>query len=253
MDSTHFDCAQCGRCCTDLRLPLTIAEAIGWLERGGQVDLLCEAIAWPVEPEADNAFAAYKRQRTFAGKSGELPIRVGVTLAATFTGPCPNLGDAMRCGIYAERPLVCRVYPAEINPFYALRPEFKLCPDKAWQAPTPFAINGKMIDAVTRDAIDASRRADEESVGMKRALCERLGIDLASVTNEGFVIISPARERLLAALLDVQQDAQAQNATHTAWTLVSNRRATVDTLIEVGALGAMHTQASRNAFQYIGL
>lgn len=253
MDSTHFDCARCGKCCTDLRLPLTFPEAVRWLERGGQVDLLCEALPWPVEPDADNAYAAYKRKRTFAATSGELPIRVGVTLAATFTGPCPNLGEAMRCGIYEERPLVCRVYPAEINPFFALKPEFKLCPEEAWQTPTPFAIDGVLIDAVTRDAIDASRRADEASVEMKRALCERLGLDRASVVNEGFVIVTSARERLLGALIDVQQDVQAHDTAPQTWTLVSNRRATVDTLIEVGALGAMDVDAAREGHQYIGL
>ncbi|WP_322051734.1 YkgJ family cysteine cluster protein [Paraburkholderia bannensis] len=253
MDSTHFNCTGCGKCCTDLRLPLTFPEAVRWLERGGQVDLLCEALPWPVEPDADNAYAAYKRKRTFAADSGELPIRVGVTLAATFSGPCPNLGEDKRCGIYETRPLVCRVYPAEINPFFTLKPEFKLCPQDAWQAPTPFAIDGVLVDAVTRDAIDASRRADESSVEMKRALCERLGVDQASVANEGFVCVTPERERLLQALVDVQNDAGAHSAPPQAWTLVSNRRATVDTLIQVGALGAIDADASRDGSQYIGL
>ncbi|WP_321815534.1 MULTISPECIES: YkgJ family cysteine cluster protein [unclassified Paraburkholderia] len=252
MDSTHFDCTSCGKCCTDLRLPLTFAEATRWIERGGQVDLLCEAIPWPAEPDASNAYAAYKRARTFAAMSGELPVRVGITLAATFSGPCPNLGADLRCGIYTERPLVCRIYPAEINPFYAMKPEFKLCPDEAWQAPTPFAVDGVLMQADTRDAIDASRRADEASVEMKRALCERLGLQHASVANEGFVVASPERERLLAALLDVQQDAR-EPAAQTVWTLVSNRRATVDTLIEVGARGTMDNDANREGCHYIGL
>jgi Fe-S-cluster containining protein len=253
LDSTYFSCTGCGKCCTDLRLPLTFPEAVQWIGRGGQVDLLCEALPWPVEPEADNAYAAYKRKRTFAANSSELPIRVGITLAATFSGPCPNLGEDLRCGIYGERPLVCRVYPAEINPFFALKPEFKLCPQEAWHAPTPFAIDGVLVDAVTRDAIDASRRADEGSVEMKRALCERLGLDKASVANEGFVIVTPERERLLAALIDVQNDASAPGATERAWTFVSNRRATVDTLIQVGALGVMDVDAARVGCQYIGL
>ncbi len=253
MDSTHFDCTGCGKCCTDLRLPLTFPEAVLWIERGGQVDLLCEALPWPVEPAADNAYAAYKRRRTFAASSGELPIRVGMTLAATFSGPCPNLGKDLRCGIYAQRPLVCRVYPAEINPFFALKPEFKLCPQEAWQAPTPFALDGVLVDAVTRDAIDASRRADEGSVEMKRALCERLGLDQAAVANEGFVIVTPERTRLLEALIEVQNDACAPDTSERSWTFVSNRRATVDTLIQVGALGVMDVDASRESRQYIGL
>lgn len=41
-----------------LRIPLTIDEAIAWLQRGGHVELLCDAMPWLVEPEPDNAFAA---------------------------------------------------------------------------------------------------------------------------------------------------------------------------------------------------
>jgi Fe-S-cluster containining protein len=252
LDSTHFGCTGCGQCCTDLRLPLTFAEATGWIERGGQLELLCEALPWPVEPEPDNAYAAYKRKRTFAAISGELPVRIGITLAAAFSGPCPNLDEKMRCGIYEQRPLVCRVYPAEINPFFALKPEFKLCPPEAWQARVPFAIDGVLVDAATRDAIDASRRADEASVEMKRALCQRLGVNSASVANEGFVIVSPDRERLRAALLDVQRDA-SEPASPAMWTLVSNRPATVDTLVKVGAQSVMDIDANREGYRYIGL
>jgi len=133
LDDINFACTTCGQCCHDLRLPLTIAEANYWLKRGGQFELLCEAIPWPVEPRPGDAQAAYKRARSSAAMSGTLPVRVSIILTAAFAGACPNLRADMLCGRYDERPLVCRIYPAEINPFVPLVPKNKACPPEAWQ------------------------------------------------------------------------------------------------------------------------
>ena len=46
----HFSCTMCGRCCRDLRVPLGLSEVLDWLRDGGEVQLLCEAIPWLVEP-----------------------------------------------------------------------------------------------------------------------------------------------------------------------------------------------------------
>jgi hypothetical protein len=56
LDDINFQSTMCGRCRHDLRVPVTLAEARQWLERGGHVDVLCEAIPWPAEPDATNAF-----------------------------------------------------------------------------------------------------------------------------------------------------------------------------------------------------
>ena len=127
-----FECTMCGNCCHDLRLPLTVAEALAWLGRGNEVQILCEALPWPEEPAADNLQAAHKRRRSFAAMSGSLPTRIVVILTGAFVGPCPNLQADMRCRIYEERPFVCRIYPAEINPFIELVPANKGCPPEAW-------------------------------------------------------------------------------------------------------------------------
>lgn len=249
-DTIAFHCTMCGKCCHDLRLPVTLAEAQKWLERGGQVDVLCDATPWPVEPDPANAFAAYKRKRTFAAGSGTLPIRVAVTLAASFTGACPNLRGDMRCGIYDDRPLVCRIYPAEVNPFIPLRPEHKLCPPDAWQPLAPAAVGGVLLDASTRESIQGSQRSAEYEVNGKRALCTRLGIDRASVANEGFLIASPHRERLLAALREAQISGDAV-APIPSWTLVSSRSVTVETLARVGALSELDSD-THDGYHYVG-
>ena len=38
MNDINFECTACGKCCHYLRLALTIAEAIVWLERGGHME-----------------------------------------------------------------------------------------------------------------------------------------------------------------------------------------------------------------------
>jgi hypothetical protein len=39
----HFDCTQCGRCCHNLKLPLSVDEAKRWAKNGHEVQLLIEA------------------------------------------------------------------------------------------------------------------------------------------------------------------------------------------------------------------
>lgn len=247
-----FACTMCGKCCHDLRLPLTVAEALAWLERGNDVQLLCDAVPWPEELPADNLQAAHKRRRSFGAMSGSLPVRVVVILAGAFEGACPNLQPDMRCGIYEERPLVCRIYPAEISPFIALDTQHKACPTEAWaQGLPPLLRAGKLVDEHTLALVQRSRDADGSDVPVKRRLCEALGIDRAALSNEGFAVHSPDRTTLLAALRAASRD-DASSAASPAWHVVSNRRATVETLAAVGAQGSLVDGNSATAFEYIG-
>jgi Fe-S-cluster containining protein len=257
-----FACTMCGNCCHDLRVPLTVDEALAWLERAQEVQILCEAVPWPEEPAADNLQAAHKRRRSFAAMSGTLPARVVVMLTTAFVGPCPNLQDDMRCRIYAERPLVCRIYPAEISPFVELTPAGKGCPPEAWTPGlAPLMRAGKLVDATTAARIQQSRDADLQDVPVKQMLCALLGLDTAALSNEGFVVYSPRREDLQAAL---QRASAAMSVTAVPvastvsaapapdWRFVSNRRATVDTLVSVGALGSCVDTDSPMPFEYLG-
>ncbi|OXI96466.1 MULTISPECIES: YkgJ family cysteine cluster protein [Burkholderia] len=250
-----FACNGCGGCCHDLRIPLTIDEATAWLQRGGHVELLCDAMPWLVEPEPDNGFAAYKRVRSSAALSGSLPVRITVMLTATHAGPCPNLGDDMRCAIYDARPLVCRIYPAEVNPFVPLVPDGKQCTPDAWQQ-APFVRGGTIVDAATRENIARSRAASEAETPLRARLCKVLGIDTAAVANEGFAVHAPPAAALLAALtaLTAQRasDSAPAGADDTiAWTLVSNRTSTLDALGSVGAASQRAGSANPHA-SYLG-
>ncbi|PCE23841.1 zinc/iron-chelating domain-containing protein [Paraburkholderia acidicola] len=254
MNDLDFDCTMCGKCCHGLRLALTVDEARAWLQRGGRVELMCEAIPWPVEPAAENREAQYRRARSFPAASGTLPVRIAVLLVATFDGACPNLGADMRCGIYHERPLVCRIYPAEINPFVVLAPANKGCPPDAWQG-TPMIRHGQLIDSEVQASIDQARAASARDVSIKAQLCAALGVEHAALANEGFVTYAPESDVLLAAL-DAIPDGMHDKAhdhrhTHaTPWNLISNRHETVETLTSVGALAA--PPATTRAYGYLG-
>lgn len=249
-----FECTMCGKCCHDLRLPLTFTEAIAWLERGDLVQLLCEALPWPEEPPPDNLFAAHKRRRSFAADSGSLPARIIVILTGAYAGPCPNLRADSGCNIYDERPLVCRIYPAEINPFTALSPADKACPPEAWAPGKPQLLRGGvLVDAGTIELIARSRNADAHDAPLKQQLCSRLGIDQAALSNEGFVAHTPDQKALLAALREVAADSDfSAPSTPSSWQFVSNRRATVDTLVSVGARSTLVDRTGASAVEYLG-
>ena len=232
----NFGCTQCGNCCRDLKLPLSVNEAKTWLARGDEVQILCEAIPWPSEPPAEDLQAAYKCKRSFAVRSGSMPARVIVTLAASFQGPCPNLRDAMQCGIYDDRPRVCRIYPVEINPFIPLVPANKGCPPEAWgSAQPPLMRGGTLVDEITRALIGDSMKDCLSDVEQKRSLCISLGIRAAAMSNEGFVVYSPARDLLLDALNSVCGVQSGESPDHSQWQFVSNRAETLSAFAEIGA------------------
>jgi Fe-S-cluster containining protein len=248
----NFACTMCGNCCHNLRLPLAVNEAVRWLERGGDVQIMCEAIPWPVEPSPDDGQVQHRRMRSFAARSGELDIRVLVTLVAAFDGACPHLQPDMRCGGYEARPAVCRIYPAEINPFIDVMPVHKACPPEAWTIDRQLFIKGgRIVDAVTRDLVRSSREAAIHDVPVKERLCKNAGIRSASLANEGFVAHSLSSRITLDELQRALNPASSATQT-TAWRILSNRRATVDTLNSVGAHSEMNTALSPTE-EYIAL
>lgn len=251
MSNLNFSCTQCGKCCHDLRLPLTCQEAIAWLQRGGSVELLCEAIPWVTEPAAADAPAMHKRQRSFPALSGTLPVRVIVVLAAAFKGACPHLGPDMCCGIYEHRPHVCRIYPAEVNPFFSISPDRKQCPPEAWKSPVPFVRNNQVVDAQVQLHTSLLRHGDQLDVAAKARVCEALGIQQASLSNEGFMAHHPSPEALLSALQQTPPIA-GDKPSQSQWTMVTNQVTTFDALNLAGARALQAWTLAEGASQYLG-
>lgn len=260
--STRFACTQCGKCCHNLKLPLSVGESLAWLERGGAVQVLTEAIPWPTEPAPDNGPAWHKRRRSFTATSGIQPIRVIVTLVAAFDGPCPHLGDDMRCGAYEQRPRVCRIYPAEINPYVRLAPAEKACPPEAWAQDRPVLERaGRLLDAETVELIRQSRDADARDQGVKERLVALLGYATAALANEGFVVYSPQPATVLEALQRAASGASpsslalpaSTNRAWSDWTFVSGVPSTIETLISIEAKAVHCSHIEGGALNYLGL
>ena len=228
----HFGCTACGRCCHDLRLRLSIDEALRWLDRGGAVEIWCDAL--PAAADFATPDMADYRESAFAGRSGSLDIVVGLLIVATFTGPCPNLLPDMRCGDYAERPNICRIYPAETLPGRAPHPTDKRCPPEAWSAAQPpmFDGAGATADAVTRLAIAGAQAARRNETADKARLASLLGIDTAALRHEGFTAWRPTASDLRAALLACRRGEQVLSH----WVIASPSAATTALITDAGAV-----------------
>jgi Fe-S-cluster containining protein len=263
----HFGCTICARCCRDLKLPLTVDEAQAWLTAGRRVQVMCEALPWPQEPPQANAYAAYRRERSFAAMSGTLAVRIVAILAGDLQGACPNLLPDLRCGIYASRPLVCGIYPAEINPFLKLRPQHKGCPPEAWDTNRPvLQRDGQLTDPEVAERVARWRALEAREVGIKQRLCGSLDLRQAALAAEGFVLHSPVAARLAAALdVAAADDAAANDTAEVAarhaedaaqarpWCLISDRPSTLVALRTAGADAAAPGDATPGAFEYLTL
>lgn len=230
---------------------MTVAEATKWLDRGDEVQLLCEASPWPEALDREPRAAHFKR-RSFAVMSGSMPTRVVAMLVANVVGACPNLRPDMRCGIYEDRPLICRIYPAEINPFVALKRENKACPPEAWAKDQPILQREQALldDVISRD-IELSRTADVLEAGIKSRLCVALNLAHAALVHEAVLIYSPTAQTLLSALAlatanDFRQEPVAQ------WRFVSDQPETLETLAKSGGIALHLRDAEAASFQYLG-
>lgn len=91
----------------------------------------------------------------------------------------PSLGDDDRYGIYEERPLVCRIYPMEINPCIALNPENKACPAEVWEQGEVMFID-RIVDPELADQVERSRQADSDDAQAKITVCGIIGLSVAA-------------------------------------------------------------------------
>jgi len=247
----HFNCTQCGKCCRDTKIPLTVAEAIKWLNRGHEVQLLCEASPWPGALDGDPRAAHFKR-RSFAVMSGSMPTRVVVMLVANVVGACPNLLANRRCRIYEDRPLVCRIYPAEINPFVAFKRENKACPPEAWTKEQPvFQREGDLMDDVIRHDIEMSRAADALDADLKSRLCAALNVVDTALVHEAVLVYSPTAETLLSALDTAIATDSCQEPT-AQWRFVSDQPETMANIEKSGGIALYLRDAEGPSFLHIG-
>ncbi|NWB93077.1 YkgJ family cysteine cluster protein [Pseudomonas agarici] len=208
--NTRFSCVGCGKCCNDHYVPLTLEESRQWAVDGGTVIVLLEAFLENGHGVAEEQFE-HAHRRSVLITSGTIQAWLAVTFAAYNNGPCRHLDVDNRCGIYERRPLVCRIYPAEINPHIRLRIDHKDCPPQSWEQGSVLIAGGKLVDQELAELIDRSRQADREDIAAKAAICVRLGIATTALKGNGFATYLPDMDAFLAA---IEQTAADQAGEH---------------------------------------
>lgn len=161
-----------------------------WAADGGQVIVLVEAflgngLGLPM------AQREHAERRSVRVRSGSTDAHVAITFAAYNVGPCRNLDEDKLCRIYERRPLVCRIYPAEINPHIPLNPAAKDCPPESWEQGPLLIAGGEWVDQELIELIQRSRQADRDDIQSKDAICALLGIRTTALKGDGFTAYLP--------------------------------------------------------------
>jgi len=230
--NTTFSCVGCGKCCTDHHVPLTLAEARMWAADGGQVIVLVEAflgngLGLPAQQRE------HAERRSLVVRSGTTEAHVAITFAAYNVGRCRNLDEENLCRIYERRPLVCRIYPAEINPHIPLNPAAKDCPPESWQQGPLLIVGGELVDQELLELIQRSRQADRDDIRIKGAICAALGIRTTALKGDGFTAYLPQMDAF-AAVID-QVSAQPLSEASSEWLFHLSRDDVAGQLVAAGA------------------
>jgi len=231
--NTTFSCVGCGKCCTDHHVPLTLAEARMWAADGGQVIVLVEAflgngLGLPAQQRE------HAERRSAAVRSGTTEAHVAITFAAYNVGRCRNLDEDNRCRIYERRPLVCRIYPAEINPHIPFNPAAKDCPPESWQQGPLLIAGGELVDQELLELIQRSRQADRDDIRIKDAICAALGIRTTALKGDGFTAYLPQMDAF-ASVID-QVSSQPLNTESSEWLFHLSGDDVAGQLLAAGAL-----------------
>jgi len=157
----------------------------------------------------------HAERRSLVVRSGTTEAHVAITFAAYNVGRCRNLDEENLCRIYERRPLVCRIYPAEINPHIPLNPAAKDCPPESWQQGPLLIVGGELVDQELLELIQRSRQADRDDIRIKDAICAALGIRTTALKGDGFTAYLPQMDAF-AAVID-QVSAQPLSGTSSEW------------------------------------
>ncbi|WP_375739307.1 YkgJ family cysteine cluster protein [Pseudomonas boanensis] len=241
--AVKFACVGCGACCRGRFVPLPQDEAFAWLARGGEVAILLEAFL--LEPaRSHEPRYAHDSGRAGIGRSGSADLNVIAIFAGVAQPQCPNLGANNLCAIYAERPLVCRIYPMEINPFIPLNPSAKDCPPESWGSADSEVLiaTDRRVNPEFAALIEDSREADRRDAASKLPICQALGYSVAGWKGNGLTLYLPERQRLVEAYSAAAQ----RPVIASQWTVQVQGTALEDSLQRRGI--RLNDTASEHAF-----
>jgi Fe-S-cluster containining protein len=212
-----------------------------WAADGGQVIVLVEAFLsdGPGLPVQQREHA---ERRSALVRSADAEACVAITFAAYNVGPCRNLDEDNLCRIYERRPLVCRIYPMEINPHIPLNPATKECPTDSWDKGPELIVGGELVDRELSELIHRSRQADRDDIRMKDAICALLGIRTTALKGDGFTAYLPDMAEFAAIIDDLT--GQALPEWSSEWQFHVSRDDVAEQLMAAGAQVAMDTPAN---------
>lgn len=218
-----------------------------WAADGGQVIVLVEAflgngLGLPM------AQREHAERRSVRVRSGSTDAHVAITFAAYNVGPCRNLDEDKLCRIYERRPLVCRIYPAEINPHIPLNPAAKDCPPESWEQGPLLIAGGELVDQELIELIQRSRQADRDDIQSKDAICALLGIRTTALKGDGFTAYLPNMSAF-AAMID-QVSEQPSTTASSEWLFHLSGE---DVAGQVAAAGAQVVTEPAQTYAFISL
>jgi hypothetical protein len=170
-----------------------------WAADGGQVIVLVEAflgngLGLPAHQRE------HAQRRSAQVRSANADAYIAITFAAYNVGACRNLDEDNLCRIYERRPLVCRIYPMEINPHIPLNPTIKECPPESWKKGPELIVGGELVDRELSQLIQRSRQADRDDIQAKVAICASLGIRTTALKGDGFTAYLPDSSELISII-----------------------------------------------------
>ncbi|MDB6443009.1 MULTISPECIES: YkgJ family cysteine cluster protein [Pseudomonas] len=239
--NTTFSCVGCGKCCTDHHVPLTLDEARMWADDGGQVIVLVEAFL-PNGLGLPAGQREHAERRSAVVRTGSTEAFVAITFAAYNAGRCRNLDEENLCRIYERRPLVCRIYPMEINPHIPLDIAVKECPPQSWETGPQLILGGELVDQELARLIERSRQADRDEIRIKERVCARLGIHVTALKGDGFTAYLPDMAAFASAIDQVRSQPLEQQANE--WQLHLSGADVADQVQASGACVATETPAN---------
>jgi Fe-S-cluster containining protein len=220
-------------------VPLTLEEARRWAADGGNVIVLVEGFLGTGLglPELQREHA---QRRSAIVPSGSTEAYVAITFAAYNAGRCRNLDEDDRCRIYERRPLVCRIYPMEINPHIPLNPGAKDCPPESWEQGPALIVGGELMDKELAELISRSRQADRDDIQAKEAVCGLLGIHTTALKGDGFTAYLPDMGLFAQAIELATQEAVQANE----WVFHVSGMDIAEQLLDAGARIATEVPAN---------
>lgn len=209
-----------------------------WADDGGQVIVLVEAFL-PNGLGLPAGQREHAERRSAVVRTGSTEAFVAITFAAYNAGRCRNLDEENLCRIYERRPLVCRIYPMEINPHIPLDIAVKECPPQSWETGPQLILGGELVDQELARLIERSRQADRDEIRIKERVCARLGIHVTALKGDGFTAYLPDMAAFASAIDQVRSQPLKQQANE--WQLHLSGADVADQVQASGACVATET------------